>query len=188
MPNVRRQFVADVFPCPEQHCNRKFKTSGGLKKHRQDVHDLRRPRVATPHFEDSPPPNNSPPASPPPSPGPSPPPSPPPVETIPPNRRGTKTEYHPVLDGTPCDSEGYDLPAGTPPPPWEERAADDFSPFNSRAEFEFADFLYREEEMAGLWRHVSMKQLAPFEVICTCESQLLPAPPPLSSWLPTSKF
>ncbi|KAJ7775224.1 hypothetical protein B0H14DRAFT_2401718, partial [Mycena olivaceomarginata] len=51
--------------------------------------------------------------------------------------------------GTPCDRDGYDLPPGSPPPPWDERAADDFSPFESRAEFEFADFLYREEEMAG---------------------------------------
>ncbi|KAJ7467249.1 hypothetical protein B0H11DRAFT_2239488 [Mycena galericulata] len=78
-----------------------------------------------------------------PGPGPDPPPSPPPVRNIPPNDRDTDIEYHPILD------EGYDLPEGALPPPWDERAADDFSPFNSRAEFEFADFLYREEEMAG---------------------------------------
>ncbi|KAJ7714662.1 hypothetical protein B0H16DRAFT_1807649 [Mycena metata] len=149
MPNVRRQFSADAFPCPQRHCNKRFKTSGGLRKHREDVHDMRRPRIPSPYREDSPPLNNSPPVSPPLSPGPDPPPSPPPVQATPLNRRGEKIDYHPILDGTPCDRDGYDLPPGTPPPPWEERAADDFSPFNNRAEFEFADFLYREEEMAG---------------------------------------
>jgi hypothetical protein len=50
--------------------------------------------------------------------------------------------------GTPCDRDGYDLPAGTLPPPWEERDADDYSPFEGRAQFEFAEFLFTQEEMA----------------------------------------
>ncbi|KAJ6598504.1 hypothetical protein B0H10DRAFT_1959424 [Mycena sp. CBHHK59/15] len=58
-------------------------------------------------------------------------------------------EYHPILDGTPCDTNGYDLPPNSLPPPWEEQAPDDYSPFNGRAEFEFAEYLYRDEEMAG---------------------------------------
>ncbi|KAJ7750937.1 hypothetical protein DFH07DRAFT_869023 [Mycena maculata] len=62
---------------------------------------------------------------------------------------GTNIQYHEILDGTPCDRNGYDLPPNSPPPPWEERALDDFSPFESRAEFEFAEFLYCDEEMAG---------------------------------------
>ncbi|KAJ6600741.1 hypothetical protein B0H10DRAFT_1923835 [Mycena sp. CBHHK59/15] len=145
MPDVRRSFSAAKFPCPERHCHRQFKSAGGLKRHRQDIHDLGRPRVpaaAAPPLED-------PHSDELPSPGPDPPPSPPPEQILPPNRDGANIEYHPILDGTPCDCDGYDLPPGALPPPWEERAADDFSPFNSRAEFEFADFLYRDEEMAG---------------------------------------
>ncbi|KAJ7928656.1 hypothetical protein B0H13DRAFT_2311264 [Mycena leptocephala] len=152
MPNVRREFSADAFPCPERHCGRRFKTSGGFKKNRQLKHQVDRPRIpaasaAVPPVEDPHPDDDT--YSPPQSPGPDPPPSPPPVQTIPLNRRSTGIEYHSLLDGTTCDREGYDLPPDALPPPWEERAVDDFSPFNSRAEFEFADFLYREEEIAG---------------------------------------
>jgi Plavaka transposase len=51
--------------------------------------------------------------------------------------------------GTPCDSEGYDLPPGTPPPPPEIRTKDDFSPFIDEEEFQFADFLYTREQMSA---------------------------------------
>ncbi|KAJ6595383.1 hypothetical protein B0H10DRAFT_2179268 [Mycena sp. CBHHK59/15] len=54
----------------------------------------------------------------------------------------TNVEYHPILDGTPCDKNGYDLPPDSLPLPWEEQAPDDYSPFNGQ-------FLYRDEEMAG---------------------------------------
>lgn len=38
---------------------------------------------------------------------------------------------------------------GTDPPPWDERDKDDYGPFESRVDFEFAEFLYKSEEMAG---------------------------------------
>ncbi|KAF8223510.1 hypothetical protein L208DRAFT_1316457 [Tricholoma matsutake] len=59
------------------------------------------------------------------------------------------TEYHPLLDGTPCDRLGNDLPPGAPPPPRDQLAADDYSPFSSQAEFELVEFLYAEEEMSA---------------------------------------
>ncbi|KAJ7815221.1 hypothetical protein B0H13DRAFT_1924296 [Mycena leptocephala] len=154
---ARRTFTAASYPCPEPGCTKLCKTPGGLKQHRDSAH-LRLPQqtapvAATPALlnnDDDRPDNHSPSpaASPPRSPAPSPRNSPPPAETIPPNRRGTTTTYHSLLDGTPCDRDGYDLPAGSLPPPWEERAADDYSPFDGRAEFEFAEFLFTHEEMA----------------------------------------
>ena len=69
---------------------------------------------------------------------------------------GPGIHYHPILDGTPCDIHGNDLPPGSPPPPPEARAVNDYSPFNSRAEFEFAEFIFAEEEMsnAKLDKHI----------------------------------
>ncbi|KAJ7862732.1 hypothetical protein B0H13DRAFT_2566139 [Mycena leptocephala] len=152
MSNVRRTFTAPSFPCPEPGCRRSLKSAGGLKLHRERAHSHFPRARPLPESDDDPPqdgPQDDEFPSPPPSPGPSPPPSPPPQQTVPPNLQSTTIEYHPILDGTPCDRDGYDLPPDALPPPWEERGADDFSPFNSRAEFEFAEFLYRDEEMAG---------------------------------------
>jgi hypothetical protein len=69
---------------------------------------------------------------------------------------GPGVHYHPILDGTPCDIYGNDLPPGAPPPPQKKCAVNDYSPFNSRAEFEFAEFIFAEEEMsnAKLDKHI----------------------------------
>ncbi|KIK79660.1 hypothetical protein PAXRUDRAFT_160769, partial [Paxillus rubicundulus Ve08.2h10] len=48
-----------------------------------------------------------------------------------------------------CDAQGDDLEPGTLPPQWEERTPDDYSPFQSRAQFELEYFLYVEDEMPG---------------------------------------
>ncbi|KAF8203509.1 hypothetical protein K438DRAFT_2101088, partial [Mycena galopus ATCC 62051] len=47
------------------------------------------------------------------------------------------------------DTEGNDLPPRALPPPREERAANNYSPFVSCAEFAFAEFLYVQEEMSA---------------------------------------
>ncbi|KAJ7261170.1 hypothetical protein C8J57DRAFT_1635845 [Mycena rebaudengoi] len=145
----RRKFSAATFACTFPRCRKLCKNSWGLSMHIAAAHP-ELPR-ASPIPEDPPempdgglgfdPDGQSPP--------PSRPPTPPPQPTVPPAARGVKIEYHPVLDGTPCDKDGYDLPPNTPPPPWEERAPDDYSPFEGRAEFEFAEFLYTHEEMAA---------------------------------------
>ncbi|KAJ7844797.1 hypothetical protein B0H13DRAFT_2255634 [Mycena leptocephala] len=124
---ARRTFTAASYPCPEPGCKKLCKTPGGLKQHRDSAH-LHLPQQTAPvrvtpaplNNDDNRPDNRrpSPAASPPPSPGPSPQNSPPPAETIPPNRRGTTTTYHSLLDGTPCDRDGHDLPAGSLPPLW----------------------------------------------------------------------
>lgn len=48
----------------------------------------------------------------------------------------------------PCDAEGTFLPQGTPPPQAESRVPGDWSPFNSRDEFELADLLFTRTEMS----------------------------------------
>ncbi|KAF7329470.1 hypothetical protein MKEN_00209400 [Mycena kentingensis (nom. inval.)] len=49
----------------------------------------------------------------------------------------------------PCDVDGFDLPPGAPPPPWEDPDPDDFGSFDTRTQFEFAEFLYKRVEMSG---------------------------------------
>lgn len=77
------------------------------------------------------------------------------------------TESHPFLDGMhtyhlshsvnsdgcrigrPCDANGNFVPTGTAPPPRSQRPFGDFSPFDSREQFEMADFLYRRTQMSA---------------------------------------
>nr|GAT45884.1 predicted protein [Mycena chlorophos] len=72
-----------------------------------------------------------------------------PRQRTPTTQPDVRVERHPILDGTPCDAQGHDLPPGTPPPPWDELNSDDYGPFESSAQFEFADFLYKREQMSG---------------------------------------
>ena len=54
-----------------------------------------------------------------------------------------------ILLGWLCDVDGDDLPEGSPPPPPTERAKDDYYPYQSRADFGLADFLFRKDQMSG---------------------------------------
>ncbi|KAF5314796.1 hypothetical protein D9758_018852 [Tetrapyrgos nigripes] len=63
---------------------------------------------------------------------------------------GTRVETHPILDGTPCDPDGYDLPSDTvpaPSPPDEQE--NDYSPFQNATEFKLAEFLYNKVQMSA---------------------------------------
>lgn len=57
--------------------------------------------------------------------------------------------YSQPSTGTPCDVIGNDLEPGSLPPPPDDHAEDDYSPFGSRAAFELAELLYVEEEMSA---------------------------------------
>jgi hypothetical protein len=75
--------------------------------------------------------------------------------------------YHPKLDGTSifvkfpqilmllpvgriCDENGDDILPDTPPPPCDSNdGPDDWTPYNSRLEFEVADFLFRQNQMSA---------------------------------------
>jgi Plavaka transposase len=53
--------------------------------------------------------------------------------------------------GKPCDEHGNFLPPDAPPPPQDtNRSPDDWTPYNSRLEFEFADFIFRTNEMPAM--------------------------------------
>ncbi|CAA7264658.1 unnamed protein product [Cyclocybe aegerita] len=56
-------------------------------------------------------------------------------------------KVHPILDGIPCDIDGFDLPPDSAPQPVPK--SDDFFPFETRAEFEFAKLLYKDVEMSA---------------------------------------
>lgn len=84
-----------------------------------------------------------------------------------------RVEFHPSLNGTcefrrflellltfetpplltlvarRCNKDGEFLPDDAPPPPSHDRASTDFSPFESRIQFEVADFLYRRAQMSA---------------------------------------
>ncbi|KIK91281.1 hypothetical protein PAXRUDRAFT_149844 [Paxillus rubicundulus Ve08.2h10] len=53
------------------------------------------------------------------------------------------------LIGTPVDVNGADLPEGSPPPHPKPRAESQWHPFQSRAHFELADFIFFWNEMPG---------------------------------------
>ena len=68
------------------------------------------------------------------------------VSVIPPTR---DVCYSCVPTGTPCDATGDNLEPGTPSPPYDDHAQDNYSLFQSRAEFELAELLFAEEEMSA---------------------------------------
>jgi hypothetical protein len=52
--------------------------------------------------------------------------------------------------GQPCDEQGnYLLPNAPPPQPWHGPAADDWTPYRNRVEFETAESLYRRTQMSA---------------------------------------
>jgi len=159
-PRTQKSFHPLVYPCNYPGCRKACRTSGGLRQHIESVHvvplalqftqqqlgpQLAEPPVpedhAGPHGDAFPSPTGSAdhlPA-----------PSSPARGPIPLYDNQEVVETHPVLDGTRCDADGYDLLPGSPPPPRPEHDATDYSPFSSRAEFELAEFLFVEEEMSA---------------------------------------
>ncbi|KAF9489865.1 hypothetical protein BDN71DRAFT_1400860 [Pleurotus eryngii] len=70
------------------------------------------------------------------------------TDTVPPIAK-TTVQYHPIIDGTPCSRIGADLHDGTAPSPPPDVDKYKFDPFTSCADFEFAEFLYKNVEMSG---------------------------------------
>ncbi|KAF7299534.1 hypothetical protein MIND_00903800 [Mycena indigotica] len=153
-------FTPENIPCP--HCPQLFRSFGGRTRHihakhtMPSVHPIPLQRPPVPSSPPSSPRFSSRGASPPLSPlgstgsllgqGGSPAQQDSPLGE---NTDGVRIETHPILDGTPCDRDGYDLPPGAEAEPWDERDKDDFGVFESRATFEFADFLYTRVQMSG---------------------------------------
>ncbi|KAG1837668.1 hypothetical protein F4604DRAFT_1692099 [Suillus subluteus] len=54
--------------------------------------------------------------------------------------------YHPLLSARPCNSEGTFLPPGALAPPLSDKASDDWTPYNSRVEFELADYFFTKNQ------------------------------------------
>src|SRR6266487_4402067 len=55
----------------------------------------------------------------------------------------------PLTSGTPCNATGVDLPVGSQPPPFSALPDDDYTPYDSRNEFELADWIFRRNQTPG---------------------------------------
>ncbi|KAI9463119.1 hypothetical protein HD554DRAFT_2175611 [Boletus coccyginus] len=59
------------------------------------------------------------------------------------------TQVHPLLNGTPCDPFGNDLPLSAPPFPSDYCAqGNHWTPYASCAHFELAEFLYQKVQIS----------------------------------------
>ncbi|KAI6001202.1 hypothetical protein EDD15DRAFT_2477653 [Pisolithus albus] len=65
--------------------------------------------------------------------------------------------YHPGLTGQPCNAQGDFLPNGAQPEPRQPKSPDDWSPYNSRLEFELADFTYTRSQMSAVSLNVLLE-------------------------------
>lgn len=55
-----------------------------------------------------------------------------------------------ILQGIPCDEDGIAVPEGTPPPPREtDNGAKDWTPYENRPQFEFADYIYTKNQTSA---------------------------------------
>ncbi|KAF9455822.1 hypothetical protein BDZ94DRAFT_1356091 [Collybia nuda] len=135
----RRNHKPRIFTCihgTTPICKKGFTTMSGMARHVSNAHQPAQNHYGppqcnpswspTPHIHNEPPLNNT-------------------------GMQGAYTRYHPILDGTPCDPDGNDLPFGTAPPNYTppELTSDNWDPFSTRVEFEVADFLYRRNQMPG---------------------------------------
>ncbi|KAF9489415.1 hypothetical protein BDN71DRAFT_1490935 [Pleurotus eryngii] len=126
MPMVRRRRLTPAqLPCGAANCRKRCRTLGGLKRHRNSCHKWSQHEMC-PLLSPS-------------------------SQTSPVHERaaGVELQYHPLLDGTPCDIAGNNLAKGESPPLPPTTDTDDFGPFVSQGDFEFTEFLYRDVEMSG---------------------------------------
>ena len=163
-----RRFRPQIFQCPKPGCRKACRSQGGLTQHINATH-FQRPQVgnSTQHDRDSRIPDNRDPggfaapsdagdavptpvqeqdtsgdASRPASPH-----VEPDLNHDPPHLPRRTIHRHPILDGTPCDIYGNDLPEDALPPPRDELPG--FAPFASEIDFELGDFLFRELEISN---------------------------------------
>jgi hypothetical protein len=172
LPRRPRPFKLKAFYCEVQGCKKKCSTPSGLQRHVQAAHEVPRalllpstlPRSTSqpPEYEHQasslPPPLNGGPTH--------------VTQLASPHRPAAHPHHlkiltHPLIDGqfkfaaifisvvtnvssgTTCDKDGYDLPDGPHSRPIDKLGPIDFTPFETRAEFEFAEFLYSEVGMSA---------------------------------------
>ena len=55
-----------------------------------------------------------------------------------------------ILQGIPCDKDGNAVPQGTPPPPYDtDNGPDDWTPYENRAQFELADYIFTKNQTSA---------------------------------------
>ncbi|KAI0702724.1 hypothetical protein C8Q76DRAFT_771687 [Earliella scabrosa] len=66
-----------------------------------------------------------------------------------PQPTGITVQTHERLTGDPCNAAGQPLPPNTPPTAPPRPRTNDYGPYENRAQFEIADFLFRKVQMSG---------------------------------------
>ncbi|KAG6808815.1 hypothetical protein H0H92_002793 [Tricholoma furcatifolium] len=135
MPQTR-QFRPKIIPCRVSTCTRKFSSQSGATQHYNTKHAPSLSFIQQNQLQNQ-------------TPDPPTPPSSPPIFPEDPIETGLRTNYHPFINGLPCDEDGHFLPEGAPPPPFIDPSSNDFSPYEDRFQFELADILFRRTEMAA---------------------------------------
>ncbi|KAG1756157.1 hypothetical protein EDD22DRAFT_957326 [Suillus occidentalis] len=77
--------------------------------------------------------------------------------------QGTYFTYHPVLDGTLCDAEGFDSPLDQPPNHLPHPEHDTWHPFPSHGHFELTNFIFHHNQMPAKQIDDLMQVLAYFD-------------------------
>ncbi|KAF8872520.1 hypothetical protein CPB84DRAFT_1854424 [Gymnopilus junonius] len=65
------------------------------------------------------------------------------------NSAGIHIKKHPYIDGTPCDVDGYELEPDARPPTPPPQDSSDYSPFDTRAEFELSEWIFTTAEISA---------------------------------------
>ncbi|KAJ6454819.1 hypothetical protein C8R45DRAFT_1188893 [Mycena sanguinolenta] len=167
----KRSLASHRIPCPWPGCPMRLRSQGGLTYHVNAIH--RTSNFVAPLTQ-------QPISSPPPSPAPEDghfsnqePPRSPTASPEPPEPPRRQKNYHPFLNARPCDENGAFLPPGAAPEPRNTKAADDWSPYDDKVQFQLADFVFRKVEMSSknidqlleMWALSMMKHgdLGPFQ-------------------------
>ncbi|EGN95790.1 hypothetical protein SERLA73DRAFT_76849 [Serpula lacrymans var. lacrymans S7.3] len=149
-----------TIPCENSQCNRWFRSVSGLKKHVRSCHVSAPSHPLPPeHPALSPPAENELESNFEPFDGQDEQENPLSNEPLE-DQAQCEIEYHPFLDGRPCDENGNFLPPGAKPVLPETPSTNDWSPYRDRVEFETAELLYKKVQMSGgdinalvdLWR------------------------------------
>ncbi|KAG6809100.1 hypothetical protein H0H92_001623 [Tricholoma furcatifolium] len=122
-----RTFEPRTIPCPVAGCDRLFTSKGGVTNHVRSAHHRGQLHGEMPRQQDQPGP-------------------PPPADNA---ERFENVQYHPILNGRPCNEHGEYLHDGAPPAPADEPFGG-FFPFEDRTTFELADLLYRRAQMSNM--------------------------------------
>ncbi|THH15686.1 hypothetical protein EUX98_g9428 [Antrodiella citrinella] len=70
-------------------------------------------------------------------------------EEIPHMNAKLRRETHPYMNGCHTNAAGEVIPQDVPPLPYSSKCKDDWTPYDSRLQFEMVEFLFKRQQMSG---------------------------------------